>query len=165
MSCISTNRIGDNVHVDCLVKRITGCRASLHIPRVFPAIACSVAIPNVANAESVKSRMKMTCCSKYRQLLDRPRRSSASSIRLPPVRCWREEHLYQMTVWPCGRLPRIRYRSRRFDMSGPDLGLGTKKRRLQAAQKSHLEVRSGFRLCQRWSAAHRQSARSPPAIC
>lgn len=85
MSCISTNRIGDKVHVDCLVKRITGCRARLHIPRVFPGIACSVAIPKVANAESVKSRMKMTCCSKYGQLIDREFMGEFA-IRLPGLK-------------------------------------------------------------------------------
>ena len=74
---------------------------------------------------------------------------SSRKKQLLPVECCCGEHLYQMTVWPCDRLPRIRYRSRRVDMSGPDLGLRTKKRRLHGAQKSHLEGRSGFRLCQR----------------
>ena len=57
----------------------------MHIPRVFPGIACSVAIPKVANAESVKSRMKMTCCSKYGQLIDREFMGEFA-IRLPGLK-------------------------------------------------------------------------------
>ena len=69
MSCISTNRIGDKVHFDCLVKRVTGCRAFLYIELVYPAITCSVAIPHFASAESVESSLKMACCSMAWQLI------------------------------------------------------------------------------------------------
>ena len=85
----------------------------------------------------------------FRQFIGGTMLFSSRQKQLPPVGCWSEEHLYQMTVWPCGRLPRIHYRSRRFGKSGPDLGLCMKKRRLQDAQKYHLAFRSGFRLCQR----------------
>ena len=84
-----------------------------------------------------------------RQLIGGTMLFASRQKQLPPVGCWRAGYLYRMTVWPCGRLTRIRYHPRRFDMYGPDLGLGTKKHRSLDAQKSHQYFRYGFQLCQK----------------